>query len=106
MYEAEARGLIVGERKAADDIALVRGEPDGARLGDEVADGENEPVVTDDDAAARAQRAEDLCGESVFRDLGAQADDRIERVLEVKTPLFGPRPHLDRKSPFAFFLCH
>ncbi len=106
MDQAQARGLVVGERKAAHHMALVRGEPDRARLGDEIADGEDQAIVADDDATAGAQRAEDLRGEGVFGDFGPQADDRIERVLEVKTPFFGPRPHLDRKSPFAFLLRH
>src|SRR5262249_48788556 len=80
--------------------------PDGARLGDEVADGEDEAVLADDDAVAGALRAEDLRGERVVRDLRPQADDAIERVLEVETPLLGPRPHLDRKGPFALFARH
>src|SRR5437588_5099803 len=47
--------------------------------------------------------AEDLRGERVFRDLGAQADDAIERAAEIEAPLLLPRPHLHRKRPFAFF---
>ena len=68
LHQAEAGGLVVGERKAADHDALVGGEPDRARLGDEVADGEHQAVVADDDAVAGALGAEDLRGERVLRE--------------------------------------
>ena len=106
MHEAEAGGLVIGEREAAHHRALVGGDPDRARLGDEISDGEDEAVVADHHAASRAQRAQDLRGKRVFGNFRAEAYDRVERPLEVKTPLFGPRPHLDRKGPFAFLLCH
>ena len=106
MHQAEAGRLVVGEREAADHRALVRREPDGARLGDEIADGEHQAVLADDDAAARAQRAEDLRGEGVVGDFSAQPDDAVERPLEVEAPLLRPRPHLDRKGPLALFLRH
>jgi hypothetical protein len=106
MHQAEARRLVVGERKAADHVAVVGGEPDGARLGDEVADGEHEAVVADHHAAAGALGAEHLRRERVLGNLGAQADDAIERRVEIEAPLLGPRPHLDRKGPFTLFLCH
>src|SRR6266540_31361 len=63
MHEAEARRLVIGERKAAGDHSLVGGEPDRARLGDEIADRENQSVLAADDTAAGALGAEDLRGE-------------------------------------------
>ena len=53
-------------------------------LGDEVADREDETVVADHDAVARAIGAEDRRGERVVRNLGAQSDDAVERRLEIE----------------------
>src|SRR6185295_17527955 len=102
LHQPEAGGLIVAERKRRHHDALVGGEPDGARLGDEVADGEDEAVVADHDAVADALGAEDLRGERVLRDLRAQLHDRVERAVQVEAPVLRTRAHLHRELPVAF----
>ena len=103
LHQAEAGGLVVGEREAADHHALVGGHPDRARLGDQVADGEDEAVVADHHAIPHPLRAEDLRGERVLRDLGAQLHDRVERPVEVEAPVLRTRAHLHRELPVALF---
>ena len=106
LHQSEAGGLVVGERKATRHRALVGSDPDGAGLGDEIADREHQAVIADDDAVAGALGAEDLRGEGIVGYFGPQTDDGFERAPEVEAPLLGPRPHLDRKGPFALFARH
>jgi hypothetical protein len=80
--------------------------PSGARFGDQVADGEDQAVFADHDAAARALGAEDRSGKGVFRNFGAHADHRVERAVKIEAPVLRARPHVDRKGPFALFLRH
>src|SRR3954468_20392026 len=103
LHQSEPGGLIVAERKRRHHHALVRGEPDGACLGDEVADGQDEAVVADYDAVADALGAEDLRGERVLRNLRAQLHDRVERPVQVEAPVLRTRAHLHRELPVAFF---
>jgi hypothetical protein len=105
LHQAEARRLVVAERKRRHHHALVRGEPDRARLGDEVADGEDESVVPDHHAVADALRAEDLGGEGVLWDLGAKLHHRVEGTVEIEAPVLRPRAHFGRELPVGG-LCH
>ena len=75
--EAEARGEIVGERVALHDRAVASREPDRRGLGDEVADREDEAVVANHDAVARAIGAEYRRGERVVRNFGAKRRPRL-----------------------------
>ena len=78
-------------------------EPDGGRLGDQVTDREDEAVVADHDAVARAIGAEDRRGERVVRNLGAQRDHAVERRLEVEADLALRRLQRRRESPAGEF---
>jgi hypothetical protein len=66
-HQPEARDLVVGQRVALDGAAVVRGEPDRGRFGDQVADRQHQLAVIDkdDDAVADALGAEDAGGEGV-----------------------------------------
>src|SRR6185436_19806985 len=102
LHQAEAGGLVVGEREAADHRALVGGHPDRARLGDQVADGEDEAVLADDDAVADALGAEQRRGERVVGHDRAQVHHRVERAIELEAPVFRLRPKLLRECPVLF----
>src|SRR6185312_15253352 len=85
-HEAEAGLLVVGERMAAHDDTVVPRQPDFLGLCDEVADGEHQAVVADDDAAALAPRAERVGGEGVVRDGRAHGDDGWSDRIEAHVP--------------------
>jgi hypothetical protein len=102
LHQPEAARLVVGERETRDGGAVVGRQPYRVRLGDQVADGEHEPVA-DHDAVAGALGAEDLRGESVLRHLGAQQHHRVERSLEVEACVVRLRTHLFREGPLFRF---
>src|SRR5713101_7277139 len=81
--------------------ALVRVQPNGRRFGDQIADGEHESIVTDDDAIANPFGTENPGGKGVLRNLGAQKHHRVERRLQVEAQLLGIGLHLGRKRPVA-----
>ena len=60
---------------AGDDAPVLVGQPDFLGLGDEIADGQHQPVLADDDAAAFAQRAQCRRGEGIVGDRGAHGHD-------------------------------
>ena len=68
---------------AGNDLAVLAREPDFLGLGDQVADGQHEPVVAYDDAAAFPQRAQWTGREGVFRNGGAQCNDGLQDCLGV-----------------------
>ena len=63
-------------------------QPDRFGLGDQIADGEHQPVV-DQHAVAGALAAERVGGEGVGRDDGVQADHRGQRALEIVAVVLG-----------------
>jgi len=67
-----------------DRCALVRVQPDGRRFGDQIADGQHESIVADDDAVADSFGAEDPGGKRVLGNLGAQQHHRVEHRLKVE----------------------
>ena len=72
LHQAEA-GLLVGaERVALDHAAVAQMQPDLLGLGDQIADGQHQPVV-DQHAVAGALAAQGVGGEGVGRDDGVQA---------------------------------
>ena len=101
--EAEAGREVVRERVAFHDRSVVPREPDRRRLGDQVADGEDEPVLADHDAVARAIGAEDRSGERIVGNLGAERDDAVERRLEVEGDLALGRLQCRRECPAGGF---
>ena len=54
------------------------------RLGDQVADGEDETVLADDDAVTAALGAERARGERIVGDERTHQDDRVERARQVE----------------------
>ena len=74
LHQAEAGFLVEAERGAFDRAAVAEMQPDGFRLGDQIADGEDQ-AVADDDAVAGALDAQRFGGEGVGRNDRMQADD-------------------------------
>jgi len=68
-----------------DRVALVGEQPHGFRLGDQIADRQNQAVGADEDAVAGALGAENLGGEGVFRYFGAQRENRGQSGGEVES---------------------
>jgi hypothetical protein len=87
LHETEAGCRVVRQRVARHDAAVVGREPDRLRLGDQIADGEHQPVVANDDRAARSLGAENRRGERVLGDFRAQHDDRAQRPPEIEANL-------------------
>jgi hypothetical protein len=84
--ETEAGHLVVGKHVGGDDPAIVGRQPDFLGLGDEVADGQHQAVVADDDAAAFADGAQRRGGEGVVRDVRAQGDDGVKDRFDIHWP--------------------
>ena len=99
--QAEAGLEIVGEGVAGDGAAVMGGEPDRLGLGDQVADGGDQPVRADHHAAAGALRAEGLGGEGVGRHHGLHGDDRAQRLLQVEGVVGGARLEIGGDFPLA-----
>jgi hypothetical protein len=79
--------------------AVVGRQPDGLGLGDQIADGEDEPVLADDHSVSGPLGAQNRRGERVLRDLGAQQYHRVERSLEVEAHILRFRLQVLGKSP-------
>ena len=75
------------------------GEPDALRLGDEIADGEHQPVLADDYAASRPLGAERRGGEGVLGNLRLKRHDGREGAIEVEAEILGTRPIGRRRFP-------
>lgn len=75
-------------------------QPHRLCFGDEVADGEHQPVV-DHDAVAGAFSPQCLGAEGVRRDDGMQADDGGERAVEIETVIARTRLIGRWHSPFG-----
>jgi hypothetical protein len=65
---------------AGHDAPVMPRQPDVLGLGDQVADGEHEAVLVDDDARAFPLGAEYAGGEGVIGDASAQRDDGMADV--------------------------
>ena len=99
--EAEAGRLVVAEHVALDRAAVGEAEPDGLGLGDQVADGEHQPVAADDDAMAGPLGAEDRGGEGVVGDAGAESDHGGERPIEIEIEVLAARLHCRGQLPIG-----
>jgi hypothetical protein len=82
--QPEAACEVVGKRVPLHHCAVIRREPDRLGFGDQVADGEHQPILSDHHAVAHALGAQDRRGEGILGNLGAQCDDGIERRLEIE----------------------
>jgi hypothetical protein len=67
-----------------DPAALGRSQDHLFRFGDEIADGEDQPIGTDDHGVADPLGAEGLGGEGVFADARFQDEDRGERLVQIE----------------------
>src|SRR5258705_11987036 len=103
LNESESCRLVVRKRVTRDRQAAIGRQPDAAGFGNEIADGEDEAVVADDDTVASALRAEDRSSEGIFGDFRAQLHDGVECRVEVEPQLVLPRLHALRKRPAARF---
>ena len=99
--EAEAGRLVVAEHVARDRAPVDKTEPDGLGLGDQVADGEHQPVAADDDAMAGPLGAEDRGGKGIVGDAGAETDHGRERPIEIEIEVFAARLHRRRQLPIG-----
>ena len=83
LQQAEAGLLVEGQHVAGNDASAAVADPDGLGLGDQIADGEHQAVVADDDAVPRPLGAQRLGGEGVGGDDRLDADDRGQRLVEI-----------------------
>ena len=81
------------------DAPVAEMQPDGFGFGDQIADGENEPIV-DQHAIAGALDTERVGGKGVGRDDRVQADHRRQRALEIVGIVLCARLHRLRHLPF------
>ena len=103
LHQAEARFEVVAQRVARQHAAVARRQPDRFRLGDQVADGDDEAAIADEDPVAGPLRPQNAGGERVLRDGGAQAHDRAERALEIEGHLLRLRLRRERYLPIELF---
>jgi hypothetical protein len=90
-HEPEAGLVVVGDRMGLHDASAHRGQRHLVGLRDQIADGEHETLLVDDDAAALPVGAEERSGEGVLRHVRAQRHDRRERLVEIEVEVLGPR---------------
>ena len=99
LHQPETGRDVVRERVPGHYRAIVGRDPDRVGFGDQITDGQDEPIVADDDTAAAALGAEDRRGECVLGDIGTQRDNRIERTSEIEGELVGGRLQFGGKRP-------
>ena len=86
-------------------IAAVRGQPNCLRFGDQIADGQHQALVADDDAITAALSTQNIGGERLFGNFGAQQHHRRQCLVQVKVDRLWIRLHGLRKSP-VFGVAH
>jgi hypothetical protein len=100
LHQAEAGFGIQGQRVAFHHAAVAEMQPDGFGFGDQVADGQHQPVA-DQHAIAGALDAERLGGEGIAWNDRMQANHRGQRALKVEIEILGARLHRRRHFPFG-----
>ena len=100
LHQAEAGLAVEAERVALHHAAVAEMQPDGFGFGDQIADGEHQPVV-DQHAVAGALDAERVGGEGVGRDERMDADHGGERALQIETVILRARLGGRRHLPFG-----
>jgi hypothetical protein len=103
LHETETRFLIIGERMGLRDAPIRAGQPNAFRLGDEIADRQNEPAFANDDAASRPLDAQDRSGESVRRNHRAKRDHGFESAVEIEAEFLSFRLIAQRRFPAGLF---
>jgi hypothetical protein len=100
--QAEARLLVIGQDMAGGDPSVDIGQPDALRLGDQIADGQDETVGADNHAAAGTLRAQDRGREGIPGDHGLQGHDRPQGMVEVEIAGLGLRLPRERHFILRF----
>src|SRR6267142_5186135 len=67
LHQAEAGLLVVAEHMPRDGAAVTQAEPDRLGLGDEIADGQDQTVLADENPVAGPLGAERLGAEGIAR---------------------------------------
>ena len=83
LHQTETALIIVSEHMGLHDPTLVGGQPDFFGLGNQVADGDDEAIIPNDNALARPLRAERLGGEGIVRGACPKGNHCGQSVLEV-----------------------
>ncbi len=97
--QTKAGFLIVGKHMTRNSAALGGSEPDRLRFRDQIANGQNKAIPTDQNTAARAFGAERPGGECVLRDHRPQAQNRAQRTVQIERAIPGLRLDLPRDLP-------
>jgi hypothetical protein len=85
---------------AFDDAAVAKMQPDGFSLGDQIADGQHQPVV-DQYAIAGALGAQRVRAKGVGGDDRVQSDHRGKHAIEIETIVARARLRRQRHFPFS-----
>ena len=100
LHQAEAGFEIEAERVALHHAAVAEMQPDGFGFGDQIADGQYQPVV-DQHAVTGALGSQGVRAEGVGRDDRMQADHRRKRAVEVEAVIAGAGLVRRRHFPFS-----
>src|SRR5437763_2427177 len=80
--------------------ADTRGQPDRLRLGDQIADRQDQAVFADQDTAAGTLGAQGSGGKGVLRDGGVEPQDGPESPVQIKRVILRLGLQLGRYFPF------
>lgn len=106
LHEAETSRLVVAENMARRDAAGSGGEPDLLRLGDQVANGQDDSVLADQHGVPGPFRAQGRGGECVGRGPRGEADHGSKRPVEIEGVIAGLRLRNPRRLPVTFRVRH
>ncbi len=99
LHEAEAALLIEPQRVALHYMPAAEMQPDGFRLRDQIADGENQSVA-DQHAIARPLGSERIRGEGIRGNDRVNAHHRRQRMFQIEFVVVGARLRTGRDTPF------
>jgi hypothetical protein len=100
LHQAEAAHGIEAECVAFHHPAVAKMQPDGFRLGNQIADRQHQPVV-DHHAIAGALGTQRIGAEGVGRDDRVQADHRRKHPIEIEAVVAGAGLIRRRHFPFS-----
>ena len=101
LHQAEAGFLIVAEHVAGHRTPVAQRQPDRVRLGDQIADGQDEAIAANDDAVTGALGAERFRRERVRRHGCAQRHHTGQGLIEIEGIILRLRLHGGRHLPVA-----
>ena len=100
LHQPEPGLLVVAEHRRRHRAADAGGQPDRLGLGDQITDGQHQPVAADQDGAAGALGAERPGGERVLRNRRLQPQHRAQRAVQIEFVILRLRLDLGRYFPF------